>query len=213
MPLKPEAESRKPTSALFWRRARSTHVPLMAKQTTAPSAATSMALALQAETSANTAATANISPNTLSQSGARTSAGLRACLSDRLSAQIFSQTQLQQESGQSDGRDHNQRKRAREMRSGWCRGPPGQARSRTVRPQRCSSGGTESVELIRAAGGLEAASGKEFRPKLYRVEARFQMGRRSGEVWCFKRCCPLDESAKLHDGPGSPRSRTPEELS
>jgi hypothetical protein len=48
-------------------------VPLMAKQTTDPKAATSPTLELKWRTSAKTAAIAKISPGTFSQSGARTS--------------------------------------------------------------------------------------------------------------------------------------------
>jgi len=49
-------------------------MPLMAKQTTAPSAATCITVALRWKTSAETAVTAKMSPSTLSQSGARTGA-------------------------------------------------------------------------------------------------------------------------------------------
>ena len=87
-------------------------MPLMAKQTTAPRAAISMALGLRWKMSARTAAMAKASPSTLSQSGARTSCWrlpLRL-----LGAQIFSQTKLQQESGESDGRDHDQGERTGE---------------------------------------------------------------------------------------------------
>ena len=110
-----------------------------------------MTFALRWKMSATTAPTAKTTPNTFSQSGAWTGR-----------AQVFAEAELQQESGESDGRDHDQRQRAGEGATAGVDDDQRQGKQQ-------QAGGEDgpAAWLGRAGDGLEVASGKAFRCKGY----------------------------------------------